>query len=463
MRRFLLLGGAGMALVVMLLVVLSGAAGSARAASLTPAHTAQAFAALAILEDRVEVRPSGLSQWVAGEDGQGMVEGDGVRTDGEGFAELLYLDGSRTRLDGGTEFELVELDGDALAPIIRTRLDIGRTWHRVQHVTGERGAYEVETAVGTAAVRGTVFIVECDARPVCTFSVLEGIVVVTTPDGRQLTVEADEELTLGDEDGFEPGTVRAGDGGPDGGSAADPDAPDPGDPDGGPVAPEQPSDFPEGGPVVARGAIVEVGREQVPGGALSIRPFAAQNLVLDRTDVTYGASNETCAVTINGRNADLASSPTSAIDAELDDVLVIDALSTGPLTAYDVTLGLGSLTLPAASGPVEPGEDGDSSRFRGTVDVSQQARWGTGLYEVTATTSGTRCQVVTFINVKGGTPLAPLLTIPGVAALLIGVVSIAGLVSAISRATAQPVLAAPTIAAPTSGPTSGPFTPGTKR
>ncbi len=430
MRRFLVMGGAGMALVVLLLAILGGVADQARASALTPAHTAESFAALEILADQVEVRPSGLAEWAPGVDEQALVEGDGIRTDGDGFAELLYLDGSRTRLGATTQFELVSLDGDALAPVITTRLDVGRTWHRVQKVTGERGGYEVETAVGTAAVRGTVFIVECDLRPVCTFSVVEGTVVVTTPDGRELVVNEDEELTLGLDDGSAEGAVRAGDGGneggPDGAAA----------PDDGPVAPTTPSGFPEVEPVVPPddAAVQTVGLVEVPRGALAIRPFSSQNLVLDRGEIQYGADRESCAVTIDGRNADLAATPQTAIVADLDDDLVIDALSTGTMESYSVVLGLGPLTVPAASGQIAPAEDG--SRFRGVVDVGRQARWGTGLYEVTATTTGTRCTVRTFIDVQGGTPLAPLLTLPGVAALLIGVVSIAGLVSAISRAMA---------------------------
>ena len=38
---------------------------------------------------------------------QPVAVGDGVRTDATGFAEVAYGDGSRTRLDVNTEFEVV--------------------------------------------------------------------------------------------------------------------------------------------------------------------------------------------------------------------------------------------------------------------------------------------------------------------------------------------------------------------
>ena len=41
---------------------------------------------------------------------QPVAVGDGVRTDATGFAEVAYGDGSRTRLDVNTEFEVVALD-----------------------------------------------------------------------------------------------------------------------------------------------------------------------------------------------------------------------------------------------------------------------------------------------------------------------------------------------------------------
>ena len=57
--------------------------------------------------------------------------GDGVRTDDTGYAEVVYVDGSLTRLDVNTEFEVVELTDDAGVSSTRTSMELGRTWHLV--------------------------------------------------------------------------------------------------------------------------------------------------------------------------------------------------------------------------------------------------------------------------------------------------------------------------------------------
>jgi hypothetical protein len=63
----------------------------------------------AAIEAGVEVRSGAVSPYEALADVKPVAVGAGVRTDNTGYAEISYLDGSKTRLDIDTEFEVVEL------------------------------------------------------------------------------------------------------------------------------------------------------------------------------------------------------------------------------------------------------------------------------------------------------------------------------------------------------------------
>lgn len=136
----------------------------------------------------VEVR-AGLAGAYAGvAASQPVAVGDGVRTDATGFAEVAYGDGSRTRLDVNTEFEVVALVDDAGTAVTRTKMGVGRTWHRVQAVGAAAGGFEVATSQATATVRGTAFLVSCLTVESCDYTVMEGVVDVTLADGTVVTV-----------------------------------------------------------------------------------------------------------------------------------------------------------------------------------------------------------------------------------------------------------------------------------
>ena len=138
----------------------------------------------------VEVR-AGLAGTYAGvAASQPVAVGDGVRTDATGFAEVAYSDGSRTRLDVNTEFEVVASADDAGNAVTRTEMGVGRTWHRVQAVGAASGGFEVVTSQATAAVRGTAFVVSCPTVESCDYSVMEGVVDVALADGTVVTVTA---------------------------------------------------------------------------------------------------------------------------------------------------------------------------------------------------------------------------------------------------------------------------------
>ena len=120
--------------------------------------------------------------------------GDGLRTDDTGYAEIAYIDGSRTRLDVDTEFEVVELVDDAGISSTRTSMEVGRTWHRVESL-GE-GEFTVETSQATATVRGTAFAIDCPTAVTCSYLVLSGIIELILADGSVVVIVGPAEVVV---------------------------------------------------------------------------------------------------------------------------------------------------------------------------------------------------------------------------------------------------------------------------
>lgn len=411
-----------------LLVVLAGCGEE-------PLHevaSGSALAALDVIDTRTELRPLDAELFDEAESGTPLDAGDVVRTDDAGFAEILYGDGSLTRLGPDTTVTVVALDGDVTVPEIELDLEVGRVWNRVRTVTGERGRYEVQTDVGVAAVRGTAFFIECSVEPVvCTFVVTEGVVVVLTNDGREIRVEAGEAVTLGADGDADGGGGGSGDGG-------DSDSGTDGSGDGGGGSGDGGSDAGGQGAAAGLGSgrTTEIDRATFdrgdPTSAIGGDRGAWVLANAGRDDAArYTEPRQQCSVTVAGRNVEYATTPATAIEAPIDETLRVDAVATGELERYAVDLELGGLSVRAAQGEVLPDESGDRTSFRGEIDVSRYAQWGVGLYEVTASTTGTECLATAYVDVTGRSPLA---TGGGLLALLAIIGGLAGLVSAIRLA-----------------------------
>lgn len=126
-------------------------------------------------------------------------QGDVVRTDADGLAELTFADGSLTRVGPDTEYTVVEVSDAATQRTVGS-LDVGSTFHRVEKLVGDDSAFEVQTPFGTAAVRGTMFAVTC-TETACEIVVLEGEVVFTPEDGDPISILPFQRLVVpeGDE------------------------------------------------------------------------------------------------------------------------------------------------------------------------------------------------------------------------------------------------------------------------
>ena len=140
-------------------VTLSGMAAGATVAAKSPSSSA-ALANLKIKTPQVSIKQKGQTAYAAAKDGQALHQGDTIKTDADGRAEIDYTDGSLTRLSGSTVFTISKLTNDKGGRQTQGTLSVGETWNRAAKVS-ETGSFEVKAGGTTAAVEGTAFVVKC--------------------------------------------------------------------------------------------------------------------------------------------------------------------------------------------------------------------------------------------------------------------------------------------------------------
>jgi FecR protein len=124
------------------------------------AGAADALANLKITADNVEVKLKGKASFADAKDGQALKQGDTIKTDANGRAEIDYTDGSITRLGASTVFTISKLTNEKGARQTQGTLSVGETWNRAAKVS-ETGSFEVKAGGTTAAVEGTAFVAKC--------------------------------------------------------------------------------------------------------------------------------------------------------------------------------------------------------------------------------------------------------------------------------------------------------------
>jgi hypothetical protein len=117
---------------------------------------APSLANLKIQAAAVTVKPSGKAKYVAAKDGQVLHQGDAIKTDAAGKAEIDYTDGSLTRLGSSTEFTITKLTNERGGRQTEGTIKVGETWNRASKVS-ETSSFEIKAGGTTAAVEGTAF------------------------------------------------------------------------------------------------------------------------------------------------------------------------------------------------------------------------------------------------------------------------------------------------------------------
>lgn len=111
-------------------------------------------------------------------DGQIVGPGHEIRTLGDGYALLTFVDGSTLTIDPDTHLRVEEVSLRPLSTSIRVAQSLGRTWSSVNQLASPASRYEVRTPAITATVRGTAFE------------------VVVTPEGRTLVRTGDGAVSV---------------------------------------------------------------------------------------------------------------------------------------------------------------------------------------------------------------------------------------------------------------------------
>ena len=113
-------------------------------------------------------------------DTEELAVGDQVITDGTGFAEIAYADGSLTRMDVGTDVTFGEMQGGSKGTT--HLLGVGRVWNRVSSKTAA-SAFTLDTSqVSVTATPGAAFSVQCSTDESCRFLVVAGSIDIVVDD-----------------------------------------------------------------------------------------------------------------------------------------------------------------------------------------------------------------------------------------------------------------------------------------
>jgi hypothetical protein len=139
-------------------------AAGALALAAPAAGAAETLAKLKVTADNVQIKQKGKSSFVAAKNGMALKQGDTIKTDSTGLAEIDYTDGSLTRLANSTVFTLSVLTSDKGGRQTQGTLSVGETWNRAAKVS-ETGSFEVKAGGTTAAVEGTAFVAKCVPKP----------------------------------------------------------------------------------------------------------------------------------------------------------------------------------------------------------------------------------------------------------------------------------------------------------
>jgi hypothetical protein len=128
------------------------------------------------ISGEVLIKKQGTDVWVQAVQGAEVGAGDEIKTGSDGFLMILLFDGSVIEIGADTEIAIGVLAiAETGSTLVRLQQTIGTTLSRIQQLADATSSYEIETPAGTAAVRGTVFIVEVDNI---------GYTTVTSEEGR---------------------------------------------------------------------------------------------------------------------------------------------------------------------------------------------------------------------------------------------------------------------------------------
>jgi len=157
-------------------------------------------ATLAILQTDISAQKSG-ADFTPALDGELLANGDVLKSSQNGRAVLTFFDGSTLTVDPGSIVKVLTLNRLTNGGIqLVVEQSLGRTWASVAKLKTADSKFEVRTPTSTASVRGTAFetlvLQQPDGSVTATFKADDGQLIVTAQAGGQTTVNANEQVTV---------------------------------------------------------------------------------------------------------------------------------------------------------------------------------------------------------------------------------------------------------------------------
>ncbi|MFC2017722.1 hypothetical protein ACFLTQ_00260 [Chloroflexota bacterium] len=149
-------------------------------------------------------------------------------------------------------------------------------------------------------------------------------------------------------------------------------------------------------------------------------------LVLPAGDVS--AADGECIAYINGTNVSEYDTPDNAFKVDYDEDLTVRVVGPAPFVSHKIDMAFSDYLSWTVS---DETDDGTETSYTDTVEVSDYAWIGTGLYKVTAKgvlANGDECSTTVYIRITGNDPIS---TMVGIIALILVGMGVIGLMAVI--------------------------------
>ncbi len=128
----------------------------------------------------VQVRRAGAADWGPVRKGLPLSEGDGLRTGGGSWCELLFKDGTYVKLDADSEAAAETLKASAAERVFSFSFLKGKALWLAAKLKARAGGFTVRTPSAVCAVRGTAFAVAVSTSGGTSVGLFEGKVAVSS-------------------------------------------------------------------------------------------------------------------------------------------------------------------------------------------------------------------------------------------------------------------------------------------
>ena len=112
------------------------------------------------IEGAVQIKRAGTNAWAKAEEFDALYNNDEIKTLKNSTAEIEFTHGDIVLISSSSHFKIQNYNVDKNQRTADFLLSIGKTWANVKKAKGKGSKFKINTPVGAASVRGTLFVVE---------------------------------------------------------------------------------------------------------------------------------------------------------------------------------------------------------------------------------------------------------------------------------------------------------------